>query len=103
MENRKKVIGVVLLLLCRIIQRRRKVRRFWVRPSLLQKQAKMLLERAQEDDDEGLSREELQSRSYFKSFTRMSTSLFYMLFDEVKEDLRKQETNYRKPVSPLDR
>ena len=39
----------------------------------------------------------------FRSYFRMMPQTFYTILDLITEDLQKQETNYRKPVSPEER
>jgi len=101
-EVRKRLSFLILLLCSRIIARRRKTRRFWIRPSLHFKRASILREHAKEDDH-GLCAESLRSRGYFKSLTRMPAELFDKLFTMIKNDITKSNTNFRKSVCAIDR
>ena len=76
--------------------RRRKPRRFWIRPSLIEKKARLVREKAREDDS-FMEPEDLVRRSYFKAFTRKPQELFEHLHDLVKGRIEKQITRFRKP------
>jgi hypothetical protein len=45
-NEKRKVAYLVLLLISRIILRRKKARRFWIRPTLMEKRAHVLLQNA---------------------------------------------------------
>lgn len=44
-----------------------------------------------------------QDEQRFQSYFRMLPQTFYAILDLITVDLQKQETNYRKPVSPEER
>lgn len=73
-----------------------------MRPTLMEKKTIQLLESACKDDLE-MSKEDLQERSYFKSFTRMPVELFDDLYNRIRIRIAKKNTNWRKAVPPLDR
>ena len=76
---------------------RSRTRRYWIRPSLTEKRASVILEGLRKDDM-GLSKEEILQIGYFKSFVRMPFDLFYSLYDmKVQPMLKKKRTrtNFR--------
>ena len=79
---------------------RPRTRRYWIRPSLMEKRTPMILE-GLKMDDMGLSREEILRRGYFKSFVRMPFDLFHSLYVKVQPMLQKKWT--RQPISALER
>lgn len=84
-----------------LMEQRRK-RRFWIRPFLQERQVQRLIAKVNADD-EGLSRNEILQRGYFKAYLRMPYELFTNLLTKVDPLIRKQETNYRTPISSLER
>jgi hypothetical protein len=80
-------------------------RRFWVRPSLHSRQSytgRDLL-RDLNCDDCGLSIRERRLSGSVKNFTRISSSDFEFLLNNIGRTISKQDTNYRKSVPATER
>jgi hypothetical protein len=83
-------------------KRRRAPRRFWIRPTLLDKRTELILQLANEDDF-GLSAAEKIRRGYFKSMLWVPSELFELILENITPLIKKQVTKFRKPISPLER
>jgi hypothetical protein len=80
-------------------------RRFWVRPSLHSRQrytGRDLL-RDLNCDDCGLSICERRLSGSFKNFTRISSSDFEFLLNNIGRTINKQDTNYRESIPATER
>jgi hypothetical protein len=83
----------------------RRRRRFWVRPSLHRHQrytGRDLL-RDLNCDDCGLSIRERRLSGSFKKFTRLSSSNFEFLLNNIWRTISKQDTNYRESIPATER
>lgn len=91
-ESRRKTSLLVLCLVLKLkIRRQRRMRRFWIRPSLQDKRlAADMLNLAKLDDD-GMDGNELIQWRYFRSFTRMPIEIFKMLAIKVELYIEKKK------------
>jgi len=94
-QHQQQVNFALLALLRRHQQReeRRRRRRFWVRP--------WISRRARFGNYENLMMElERESRGDFVNFLRMEPRMFRELLDRLTPRLRRQDTNFRRPLEP---
>ena len=76
-------------------RRGRRRRRFWVHP--------IVARRAEQGDYEHLYEELRQDGQRFQEYFRLSVEQFDWVLDKVKSRIEKQDTNWRKAISPAAR
>ncbi|XKL61522.1 hypothetical protein PGB90_008579 [Kerria lacca] len=96
---------IVFLSATLVLQRRRRPRRYWIRPSLPARRRFSTIDFIKDlilDDEDALNLE-YRSGAGFKNFFRVSTSTFTKIFNMIGPRISRRDTQFQKAIPAHER